>query len=195
MFSDEKSPIDRFSDWMKEAEKSEPNDANAVCLSTCVDNRPSARMVLLKAVDEDGFVIYTNMESQKGEALKGNPQAALTFHWKTTHKQVRVEGPIEMVADDEADSYFASREWKSRIGAWASKQSRPLDSRYALEKRVAEYIAKYPMGDVPRPPYWSGFRVKPDLIEFWHDRPFRLHDRIVYKKQPDGTWDTQRLFP
>lgn len=193
-------PIQQFHDWLAEAETSEPNDPNALCLATVgADGRPSARMVLLKGVDARGFVFYTNTESRKGEDLAAHPVAALCFHWKSLRRQVRVEGAVEPVSAEEADAYFASRARDSRIGAWASRQSRPMKGRFELEARIAEYVAKFGLGRIPRPPHWSGFRVVPDRIEFWRDRPFRLHDRIVYHRDAvaDGqpTWRTERLYP
>jgi len=190
-------PIARFEAWMAEAAASEPNDPNAVCLATATpDGRPSARMVLLKGVDQRGFVFYTNVESRKGMELAANPYAALCFHWKTLSRSVRVEGRVEPVSPEEADAYFASRPRGSRIGAWASKQSRPLESRHALEKRVAEYGLRYAVGEIPRPPFWSGFRVVPERIEFWRDMPFRLHERIVFLREgPGAPWRTELLYP
>jgi pyridoxamine 5'-phosphate oxidase len=195
------NPIAQFSEWLAEAEATEPNDPNAVCLATATaEGRPSARMVLLKGVDSRGFVFYTNTESRKGDDLAGNPVAALCFHWKTLRRQVRVEGPVERVADAEADAYFNSRARNSRIGAWASKQSRPLKGRFELEARVAEAVARFGLGAIPRPPHWTGFRIRPQRMEFWRDRPFRLHDRIVYHRA-DGdeaavpAWWTERLYP
>ena len=181
----------------RDAEKSEPNDPNAMALAT-VDEEglPDVRMVLLKGFDDRGFVFYTNFESQKGQELLATRKAALCFHWKSLRRQVRVRGLVEVVTEAEADAYFASRPRDSRIGAWASKQSRPLESRFALETAVAMYAARYAIGEVPRPAYWSGFRVKPLSIEFWHDRPFRLHERIVFRRAtPDGKWDKTRLYP
>ena len=188
-------PFALFQDWMAEAERSEPNDANAMALSTAgADGYPTVRMVLLKHVDERGFVFYTNYESRKGLQLIANPRAALLFHWKSLKRQINIEGAIAPVEDSEADAYFASRDRSSRIGAWASKQSRPLAGRFELEKRIAEYVTKYPVGAVPRPPYWSGFRLTPERIEFWSDKPFRLHERNVYYREEDG-WRNQMLFP
>lgn len=188
-------PLARFSEWFEEAKAKEPNDPTAMSLATATaDGRPSVRMVLLKGFDERGFVFYTNFESRKGEQLLDNPNAALCFHWKSIRRQIRVEGPVLVVSEAEADAYYASRPRDSQIGAWASRQSRPLEGRFELEKRVAQFAAKYALGKVPRPPHWSGFRVAPQRIEFWQDGRFRLHDRWVYIRQADG-WDSQRLFP
>jgi pyridoxamine 5'-phosphate oxidase len=190
-----RNPIDVFREWLAEAEASEPNDANAMSLAT-VDaaGNPSVRMILLKGVDERGFALYTNFESRKGRELLARPRAALCFHWKSLRKQVRVEGPVEIVTDAEADAYFHSRARISQIGAAASDQSRPLDSRATLEARVAEIEAKLKGAEVPRPPNWSGFRVVPQAIEFWKDGAFRLHDRILFRRQ-GLAWGAERLYP
>lgn len=190
-------PFDLFERWFADASKSEPNDPNAMALAT-VDaaGLPDVRMVLMKGYDREGFVFYTNLESAKGRELAATPKAALVFHWKSLKRQVRVRGPVEPVTAAEADDYFNSRPRDSRIGAWASQQSRPLEGRFALEKAVAVNAAKYAIGDVPRPPHWSGFRIKPIQIEFWHDRPFRLHDRVVFRRaKPDDVWTKERLYP
>lgn len=188
-------PFDQFSQWMADAEASEPNDPNALALSTVdADGMPNVRMVLLKGFDQRGFVIYTNFESAKGRELLGAGKAAMCFHWKTLRKQVRVRGTIAVVDDAEADEYYNSRARGSRIGAWASKQSRPLESRFALEKEVAKFTAKFATGAIPRPPHWSGFRLEPQTIEFWTDGMFRLHDRRVFTRAEDG-WDVTTLYP
>lgn len=188
-------PMAIFEAWMAEAARSEPNDPNAVCLATAaLDGRPSARMVLLKGVDPRGFVFYTNLESRKGGELAANPFAAMCFHWKTLQRSVRVEGAVEPVTAKEADAYYASRARGSRIGAWASRQSRPLEGRWALEKAVAEYTLKFGVGDIPRPPHWSGFRLLPARIEFWRDMPFRLHERRVFHRAGEG-WEVEQLYP
>ncbi len=188
-------PIKIFENWLGEAEKSEPNDPTAMTLATVnAGGVPQARMVLLKGVDESGFVFYTNLGSGKADDLSHNPAAALVFHWKSLRRQVRISGPVEQVSEAEADEYFASRPRDSRIGAWASKQSQPLEGMFELEARVVKFAAKYAVGDIPRPKFWSGFRVIPKTIEFWSDRPFRLHEREVFNKTDDG-WSTQRIYP
>jgi pyridoxamine 5'-phosphate oxidase len=189
-------PFTLFDAWMAEAAAAEPNDPNAMALATVgADGMPSVRMVLLKGVDPRGFVFFTNLESRKGEQLAAAPAAALCFHWKSLRRQVRVEGPVERVADAEADAYYASRPRGSRIGAWASRQSRPLASRAALEADVAAVEARHPDDDIPRPPFWSGFRVLPRRMEFWADRPFRLHDRHLFTGSTGTGWTTGRLYP
>ncbi|MCR9214651.1 MAG: pyridoxamine 5'-phosphate oxidase [Proteobacteria bacterium] len=187
--------LEEFQQWMAEAEKSEPNDPTSMSLATVdKDGQPSVRMVLLKNADERGFVFYTNFESQKGSELLATPKAALCFHWKSLRRSIRIQGDVEKVTDEEADAYFASRPRDSRIGAWASQQSRPMDSRFSLEKAVAKYTAKFGIGDIPRPDYWSGFRVIPTRMEFWRDRPFRLHERRQYAKTAGG-WTENILYP
>ena len=191
----EDDPFALFGEWFKEALAKEPNDANAMALATVdADGMPDVRMVLLKDVEPAGFVFYTNLESAKGRQLAGQPKAALLFHWKSIRRQVRVRGPIEPVTPEEADAYFATRARPAQLGAWASDQSRPLGDRLALEKKIAEVGLKFGLGKVPRPPHWSGFRVKPQVIEFWRNRPFRLHERLVFVRAGEG-WETRRLFP
>ncbi|TKT81122.1 pyridoxamine 5'-phosphate oxidase [Aquamicrobium sp. LC103] len=194
-FTESSEPYALFARWLEDATSSEPNDPNAVALATVdADGLPNVRMVLLKGFDENGFVFYTNFESTKGGEILSSMKAAMCFHWKSLRRQVRVRGPVEVVSDAEADAYYASRPRGSRIGAWASAQSRPLESRFALEKAVAQYTAKHAVGEIPRPAHWSGFRIKPQSIEFWHDRPFRLHDRVIFTKAGDG-WEKARLYP
>jgi pyridoxamine 5'-phosphate oxidase len=196
-FTEASEPFVLFSRWFEDAKGSEPNDPNAMALAT-VDGSgmPNVRMVLMKGWDEAGFVFYTNTESAKGREILGTLKAALVFHWKTLRRQVRVRGLIEQVTDAEADAYFQSRPRDSRIGAWASQQSRPLEGRFALEKAVAVNAAKYAIGEVPRPEHWTGFRILPVEMEFWHDRPFRLHDRVVFRRDmPSGDWTKTRLYP
>lgn len=195
-FTQSAEPFWLFATWLKDATASEPNDPTALALATVdTDGLPDVRMVLLKGFDEHGFVFYTNFESAKGREILATMKAAMCFHWKSLRRQVRVRGPVEIVTDAEADEYFATRPRGSRIGAWASKQSRPLESRFALEKAVAEYTARHAIGEIPRPPHWSGFRIVPSQIEFWHDRPFRLHDRVVFSRNEEGGWDKDRLYP
>lgn len=192
----QQDPFELFGTWMAEAEKTEPNDPNAMSIASVgPDGMPSVRMVLLKAVDTRGFVFYTNLGSQKGQELLAHPMAALCFHWKSLKRQIRVEGTVSQVSDEEADTYYASRARDSRIGAWASKQSQPMEGRFELEKRVASFALKFNIGEIPRPPFWSGFRITPRKIEFWRDKPFRLHERLVYLRTPDGGWETRVLFP
>lgn len=188
-------PYRHFQEWFAAAEQSEPNDPNAMALAS-VDwsGRPSVRIVLLKGVDSRGFVFYTNLESRKGIELTASSVASLCFHWKSLRRQVRIDGEVEQVSDQEADEYYASRPRGSQIGAWASQQSRPLADRSELEQRVAEFEAKFADGPVPRPPFWSGFRLVARRIEFWEDRPFRLHDRLVFNRGASG-WTTERLYP
>jgi pyridoxamine 5'-phosphate oxidase len=190
-------PFRLFSAWLKDATASEPRDPTAMTLATVDDDgTPNARLVLLKGVDARGFVFYTNKNSQKGRELDAHPVAALVFHWKSLNRQIRVRGPVEPVTDEEADAYFATRPKQAQIGAWASNQSAPLESRLAFEKAVALYAAKYAIGTVPRPLYWSGYRILPLRMEFWHDRPFRLHDRIEFHREAlDAPWHKTRLYP
>jgi pyridoxamine 5'-phosphate oxidase len=196
-FTTADDPMRLFTAWLKDASASEPRDPTAMTLATVdADGLPNARMVLLKGLDERGFVFYTNKDSQKGRELDARPLAALVFHWKSLNRQIRVRGPVEHVTDAEADAYFATRPKQAQIGAWASQQSRPLESRLAFEKAVARYAAKYALGSVPRPPYWSGYRIVPVRLEFWHDRPFRLHDRIEFRRDHLGApWSKTRLYP
>lgn len=198
-FDPPSDPLVLFKNWMGEAEAKEPADPNAMSVASAgEDGMPSSRMVLLKSYDTDGFVFYTNFESRKGRQILAHPKAALLFHWKSLERQVRIEGTVAQVSDEEADAYFNSRPRESRIGAWASQQSRKLEGRFELEKQVAKYTAKYAVGQIPRPPYWSGFRVKPRMIEFWKAGAFRLHERLVYLREEDddsGAWRTEHRYP
>jgi pyridoxamine 5'-phosphate oxidase len=201
-FAQAGEPFALFDAWFADAQAHEPNDANAMALASVdASGMPNVRMVLLKGVDAQdhaarGFVFYTNLESAKGVELQAVPKAALCFHWKSLRRQVRVRGNVTRASDAEADAYYAMRARGSRLGAWASQQSRPLESRFALEKAVASVTARYPIGDIPRPPHWSGFRITPVEMEFWHDRPFRLHERIVFcRAGSSDAWCKERLYP
>lgn len=196
-FTESPEPFTLFAEWFAEACKSEPNDPNAMALSTVdADGLPDVRMVLMKGYDTDGFVFYSHIASAKGRELAANPKAALLFHWKSLRRQVRIRGFVAPVTDDEADAYFATRPKQAQLGAWASQQSQPLESRFAFERAIAKVAARYMIGEVPRPPGWSGWRVVPLRIEFWHDRPFRLHDRIEFRRDvPEGTWTKVRMYP
>jgi pyridoxamine 5'-phosphate oxidase len=190
-------PFTLFAAWLTEAKAKEPNDPNAMALATAdEDGLPDVRMVLLKDVDAAGFVFFSNAQSAKGRQLGAHPKAALCFHWKSLRRQVRVRGAIGAVAGDEADAYFASRAREAQIGAWASEQSTPMEGRFALEARIAQMALRFGLGPVPRPPHWGGYRLIPNQIEFWRDRPFRLHDRLCFQRAgPDWPWRTERLFP
>jgi pyridoxamine 5'-phosphate oxidase len=196
-FTDADEPLRLFATWFDEAKRHEPSDASAMTLATVdAEGLPNARMVLLKGFDERGFVFYTNVDSVKGHELAGNPKAALVFHWTSLSRQVRLRGTVEPVGPAEADAYFATRPRLAQIGAWASKQSAPLESRMAFERAIALTMAKYAVGTVPRPPNWSGYRVMPLVIEFWQDRPYRLHDRIEFRRTaPNEPWHKTRLYP
>lgn len=196
-FTTAAEPFSLFESWFTEAQQTEPNDPNGMAIATADEHGlPNVRMVLMKEWDARGFVFYTNLESQKGRELAANPQAAAVLHWKSLRRQVRLRGPVSPVSDAEADAYFQSRPRDSRIGAWASQQSRPLESRFALEKAVAVQTARYAVGTIPRPPYWSGFRITPVYLEFWQDRPFRLHDRLIFRRDnPEGPWDKTHFYP
>jgi len=196
-FTEAREPFSLFEKWLADAREAEINDPEAMAIATVdPDGLPNVRMVLLKAFDSRGPVFYTNAESAKGRELLSSGKAAALFHWKSLRRQIRIRGPVEIVTDAESDAYFASRPRDSRIGAWASQQSRPLESRFALEKAVAVYTAKHAIGDIPRPSYWKGFRIRPVQFEFWSDRPFRLHERIDFRRDaPEGDWLKQRLYP
>jgi len=196
-FTEADEPLRLFAAWFEDARKAEPSDPDAMALATVDDDGlPNVRMVLLKGFDERGFVFYSNEESQKGRELAANRKASLAFHWKSLRRQVRLRGTVTTVSADEADAYFASRPRSSQIGAWASRQSSPLESRHAFEKAIALNAAKFALGPVPRPPFWIGYRVTPTVMEFWHDRPFRLHDRIEFRRVDAGAaWTKTRLYP
>jgi pyridoxamine 5'-phosphate oxidase len=196
-FTQADEPLRLWQAWFEEATQSEPRDPNAMSVATVdADGMPNVRMVLLKGVDAHGFVFYTNTESQKGQELAGNAKAALLFYWKSLNRQVRIRGPVERVTAQEADAYFATRPKGAQIGAWASQQSRPLESRLAFEKAIALHGARYALGTVPRPPHWSGYRIVPLRMEFWHDRPFRLHDRIEFRRAAlSEAWTKVRMYP
>ena len=196
-FTEADEPLRLWQDWFDEAVKGEPRDPTAMSLATVdPDGMPDVRTVLLKGVDDRGFVFYTNTESNKGHELAANPKAALLFYWKSLNRQIRIRGPVERVTSEEANAYFATRPKGAQIGAWASQQSRPLESRLAFEKAVAIYATKYALGAVPRPPHWSGYRIVPISMEFWHDRPFRLQDRIEFRRAGLGEpWSKVRMYP
>jgi pyridoxamine 5'-phosphate oxidase len=196
-FTTADEPLRLLAAWLADATQREPDNPNAMALATVdADGMPDVRMVLLKGLDEHGLVFYTNLDSQKGRQLGLNPKAALLFHWKSSNRQVRLRGAVERVSDAEADAYFATRARLAQIGAWASKQSAPLESRLAFEKAIALYTTRFAVGRVPRPPHWSGYRIVPSSIEFWEDRPFRLHDRIEFHRPAPGTpWSKTRLYP
>ncbi len=196
-FTQANEPMELFESWFAEATEKETNDPSAMSVATVdAQGLPDVRMVLMKECDSQGFVFYTNCESNKGLQLKGNMQAAANFHWKSLRRAVRLRGPVEIVPEAMSDAYFASRARDARIGAWASQQSRPLESRFAFEKAIATQALRFNIGEVPRPTYWIGYRIKPVQMEFWHDRPFRLHDRVVFRReQPQGPWSKQRLYP
>ena len=195
LINSDKKPIELFQEWFEEAKKSEINDPNAMNLATISsDGKPSSQIVLLKSYDDKGFVFYTNSNSKKGRAIKNNDSVALNFHWKTLQRQIRIEGNVSQISNAEADDYYNSRPLGSRIGAWASLQSEELDDRSTLTKRVKEFEKKFSDNDVPRPSYWNGYSVAPILIEFWQDMPFRLHDRLEFRRENDG-WVTRKLYP
>jgi pyridoxamine 5'-phosphate oxidase len=196
-FTEAGEPFALFAEWFAEACKAEPSDPNAMSLATVDDSGlPDVRMVLMKGYDADGFVFYSHIASPKGRELAANPKAALLFHWKSLRRQVRIRGNVTRVSEAEADAYFATRPKQAQFGAWASKQSQPLESRFAFEQAIALVAAKHIVGEVPRPPGWSGWRIHPTQFEFWHDRPFRLHDRIEFRRDArDAAWAKTRLYP
>ncbi len=196
-FTEADEPLGLFAAWFEDASKAEPGDPDAMALATVdADGLPNVRMVLLKGFDERGFVFYSSEDSQKGRELAANPTASLAFYWKSLRRQVRLRGTVATVSAAEADAYFASRPRSSQIGAWASRQSSPLESRYAFEKAIALKAAQFAVGPVPRPPFWIGYRVVPTVMEFWHERPFRLHDRIEFRRADVGAaWTKTRLYP
>ncbi len=189
-----KDPFFLFKKWYELACQTEINDPNAMTLSTVIKNQPSSRVVLLKSYDENGFVFYTNTNSKKGQSIKENNNIALNFHWKSQNRQIRIEGQANMIESQVADSYFESRPRGSKIGAWASSQSYELPNRDELTKKILKYENKFKDKDIPRPPYWNGYQVKPKLIEFWQEMEFRIHDRLVYVNL-NNTWDIKRLYP
>ena len=195
LINSNKKPIELFEEWFDEAKKSEFNDPNAMNLATISsDGKPNSRIVLLKSYDDNGFVFYTNSKSKKGKAIKNNSSVALNFHWKTLQRQIRIEGDVSQISNSEADEYYNSRPLGSKIGAWASLQSEELDDRSTLIKRVEEFKKKFSNNDVPRPSYWNGYLVKPNLIEFWQEMSFRLHDRVEFKKEKEN-WVSRKLYP
>jgi pyridoxamine 5'-phosphate oxidase len=196
-FIEAEEPLRLFAAWFEQAARSEPRDPTSMSLATVdADGLPNVRMVLMKGFGESGFVFYTNVDSQKGHELDREQKAALLFHWKSVNRQVRLRGPVERIEDAEADAYFATRPRLTQVGAWASKQSAPLESRHAFEKAIAYYTARFALGTVPRPPNWTGYRLRPLLIEFWQERPFRLHDRLEFRREAlDGPWRKARLYP
>ena len=189
-----KNPVSLFKEWFEDAKKSEINDPNAMNLATISDGKPSSRIVLLKSYNEKGFIFYTNSNSKKGKSIKNNTNVALNFHWKSLLRQIRIEGTVSLISNDEADDYYNSRPLGSRIGAWASMQSEELDNRSSLLKRVEEYKKKFENENISRPPHWNGYIVNPSLIEFWQDMEFRLHDRVEFIRKADK-WISRKLYP